>query len=71
MISILLRKALLNNNPQNRRDDLLIVFGLIAENLELFLLEQEQTIGCADLPRLGVDPGDLRIDEFGHDDLAV
>jgi hypothetical protein len=70
VLRILLGKALLHDELDDYGQEGLKELGLLAEDLELALLEEEETVGSADLLGLGVDAGDLGVDEFGHDDFA-
>ena len=62
MFDVFLGEALLNDYPQHCSDDMFIVFGLVAKDLELFLLEEKQTIGGADFFGFAIDARDLGVD---------
>lgn len=71
MLGVLLGEALLDDELDDDGEEGLEELGLLAEDLELALAEEEEAVGGADLLGLGVDAGDFGVDEFGHDHFAA
>ena len=70
MLSVFLGEAAFDCDFEDDREECLVVLGLVAEDFEPALLEEEEGVGGADFLGLAVDALYFGVDELGHHHLA-